>query len=227
MPLPEAPASSLVEARRRTLSPMEIDRAERLRSVRLHRQFIVWHGGLRTILGWYTGLPPGEVLIEHEEHGKPVLRPGRAGPGEPVPHFNLSHSHDLALAAVTIGAPVGVDVERVRRLADADRIAARFFAAAEYERYRAIGADERHLAFFNAWTRKEAVIKALGQGLSRPLASVEVTLAPGEPARLVRFDGQPGESAGWSLHAFEPLPGYCGAVAVPQAHVASKCFELS
>jgi 4'-phosphopantetheinyl transferase len=210
--LEEDSSPFLVEARRRVLRPDEIARAERFYTQRLRDHFVLCRGALRTILGWYTGVPPDQIVLQQEHAGKPVMRavPGGHDAG---PEFNLSHSGQLALVALTLGNPVGVDVERAREVADADRLAERFFAAREYERYRMLPPHERSVGFLTCWTRKEAFIKAIGEGLSRPLASFEVTVDPREPARLLRIDGHPGEEHRWSLYAFEPAAGYIAAVA--------------
>ena len=105
--------------------------------------------------------------------------------GDGTLRFNLAHSHELALYAFTRGREIGVDIEYLRALPDADQIADRFFSARENATLQALPASQRRQAFFNCWTRKEAYIKAIGKGLSQPLDQFEVSLAPGDPARLL------------------------------------------
>ena len=105
-----------------------------------------------------------------------------------------------------------MDVEAVRTLEDADAIAARFFSARENGVYRALDPREKPLGFFNCWTRKEAFIKAIGDGLYRPLDSFDVSLAPGDLPRMLRVDHIPGDSCGWRLESFSPAEGFVAAV---------------
>jgi 4'-phosphopantetheinyl transferase len=126
--------------------------------------------------------------------------------------FNLSHSDELAVYGFAAGRELGVDVEEVRGLQDATDVAARFFSRRENEAYLALEARDRPQGFFNCWTRKEAFIKALGDGLYHPLDRFDVSLAPGEPAKVLRVEDTPGE-CGWTLHSFSPRPGFIGAVA--------------
>lgn len=189
---------------------------ERQRAARFvlegHRQrFIAAHGALRAILALYLGCPAATLRFGHGPRGKPLLL-------EPAGtldlRFNLAHADNLALCAVTRGAEVGADVEAIRPLPDADKIAARFFSLQEQAMFRRLPAGERQEAFFLGWTRKEAYLKALGDGLARPLSGFSVTLQPSEPARLLAVEGDPLEVARWSLLALHPAPGYAAALAV-------------
>jgi 4'-phosphopantetheinyl transferase len=110
------------------------------------------------------------------------------------------------------GRAVGIDVEAIRTIRDADAIAARFFSRRENETYRALDPEDKPLGFFNCWTRKEAFVKALGAGLSHRLDRFDVSLAPGEPARILSVDGIASPDCGWTIHSFIPRPGYIGAV---------------
>jgi phosphopantetheinyl transferase len=165
-------------------------------------------------------LPAGPLRVGSEtQPTSPFGKPELAA----VPlQFNVSHSGDWALIAVTQAPRVGVDLECLRPLDDVDALARTSLSARELAVYHDLPRVERHQAFFNAWTRKEAVIKGSGTGLSRPLADCEVTFAPGQPIQLLQVDGDRDAAAGWSLFALEPLPGYLGAVAVerPDARLA-------
>jgi 4'-phosphopantetheinyl transferase len=193
------------------LSPEGRGRAARYLFDRHRRSFIVGRGFLRCILSRYLGLTPDAVAFTFTVHGKPELAASMKAPDL---RFNLSHSGDWAVLAVTRGREVGIDLEQVRPRVDMEGLARRFFAPGEVAVLTSVAPCERELTFFNCWTRKEAFIKATGEGLSRPLDSFEVSLRPGEPARLLTIEGQPGEAERWSLRTFSPRPGYVGCLAV-------------
>jgi 4'-phosphopantetheinyl transferase len=130
--------------------------------------------------------------------------------------FNMSHSGDIAVYALSSRREVGVDVEEIRPLADADTIAERFFSRREHAEYRALPPGDRPLGFFQCWTRKEAFIKALGEGLSHPLDSFDVSLAPGLPAKLLYVRPGPGIKPSWRLQSFSPAPGFVAAIAAEE-----------
>jgi 4'-phosphopantetheinyl transferase len=191
------------------LSAEEAERAGRFYFERHRRHFIVAHGFMRMILGSYLEVTAAQVQFTFGSHGKPAL----AGHERDL-RFNLSHTGELALLAVSYGREVGVDIEQIRSLDDAASIAGRFFSAAENRAWLAVPDEQKPAAFFNAWTRKEAFIKALGDGLSYPLDRFDVSLAPGQPARLLRVAGEPEATSRWRIEALEPAPGYAAAVAV-------------
>ena len=177
------------------------------------RRFIVAHGRLRQILGGYAGADPASLVIANGASGKPFLASPCAGL-----RFSLSHSGDTALVAVAWDREVGVDLEAVRPLGDVLGLAASCFSPAERRALGAVPHKERLNCFFDGWTRKEAFLKLMGDGLSRPLDSFDVTLGPAEPARLMRVTG--GRAGDCSLQAIEVGPGYRGALA------AEGCLRL-
>jgi 4'-phosphopantetheinyl transferase len=191
------------------LSEDERQRAGRILLARERRRFTAARALLRRLLGERLGVPAAAVELTYGRRGKPELGGVHADAGL---HFNLSHRDGIAAYALARGRALGVDVETVRALPEADDIARRAFSARECAAYFALEARERPLAFFNCWTRKEAFVKALGEGLSHGLGGFDVSLAPGEPARILRVDGTPIERCGWVLHAFTPAPGMTGAV---------------
>jgi 4'-phosphopantetheinyl transferase len=198
-----------VEALLRELSADEQARAARYLARTARAEFITTRARLRAILAGYLAVAPPDVAFSNGPAGKPLLaRPERRL------HFNVSHSHGLALFAFSAGAEVGVDVEALRPQQGHRDLARRFFSPAEAEALCALPMGHSELAFFNAWTRKEAFLKATGLGLGYGSERVEVTLLPGEPARLLRIDGQEGPAARWSLQALAPAEGYVGALAV-------------
>lgn len=197
-----------------TLSADERARAARFRFPQHRTAFVAGRGVQREILARYTGLPPAALVYREGSHGKPELDGAAGGMGI---RFNVSNSGDLALYAVTLGRELGVDLEQLKPMPDGMDIASRFFSAPENEVFAALAADVRDLAFFRCWTRKEAYIKAVGEGLSMPLDRFDVAFAPGEPARILRTRGNPAEAERWTMLGLEPGPGYVGALAVEGA----------
>jgi 4'-phosphopantetheinyl transferase len=195
------------------LSDDERARAARFRFPEHRTAFVAGRGVQRQILSRYAGLPPHALVYAETKYGKQSLAGAAAAAGI---RYNVSNSGDLALFAVTLGREIGVDLERIRPMPDGLDIAQRFFSAPENEIFAGLAADEavRDLAFFNCWTRKEAYIKAVGEGLSMPLDRFDVSFAPGEPARLLRTRGNADEAARWSMLELHPGPGYVGALAV-------------
>jgi 4'-phosphopantetheinyl transferase len=193
------------------LAADERHRAERFHFARDRQRFIVAHGLLRVLLGSYLGYPPDRLEFVSGPHGKPALA---GATGASSLRFNLSHAHGRVLYAVTDRRKIGVDIEELRELPDAEQIAERFFSAREREAWHAVPAHEKNAAFLACWARKEAYLKAIGTGLAMPLDGFEVSLAPDEPARLVEVRGDPQEAPRWSLRDLPPICGYVAALAV-------------
>ena len=168
-----------VRAAHACLSSAERSRAARLRFERHRRRFVVARARLRQLLAERLGVQPAAVEITCGNNGKPCLARGRW-------RFSVSHCDDVALFAFSQASEIGVDVEAIRPIREADVIAAHFFSP-----------REKALGFLYCWTRKEALAKALGDGLSMPLHELDVV--------------QPRD--GWRLHSFFPLPGFIAAVA--------------
>jgi len=193
------------------LSENERERAGRFAFERDWRRYVVARGRLRELLAQRIDVPPEAVQFAYGKRGKPALAAPLFRHGL---RFNVAHSADLAVYAFSCDREVGVDVEAVRILPDADAIAARYFSRHEQAAYRALASCHKMRGFFNGWTRREAYIKALGDGLRHSLDAFDVTLAPGEPARILRIEETPGDQCGWRLVSFVPAPGFIGAVAV-------------
>jgi 4'-phosphopantetheinyl transferase len=204
---PGARASSLLQL----LAPDERDRAGRFHFQKDRDHFIIARGTLRTILGLYLQAKPQELRFVYSAYGKPALAPDNEAARL---RFNVTHSHELALYAVTLGRELGIDVEHLREDMACHEIAERFFSRGEVQALSALPASQRTLGFFNCWTRKEAYIKARGQGLSLPLDNFDVSLAPGEPAALLRTRDDEQEALRWSLRDLNPGSGYAAALAV-------------
>jgi 4'-phosphopantetheinyl transferase len=195
------------------LSCEERQRAGRFAGDRERRRFTVARARLRQLLGERLAVAPEAVELVYAAGGKPRLHPRF----DSDVRFNVSHCQDVAAFAFANGREVGVDVEGVRSLADADAIAALVFSPREHRTYVALDPEQKPRAFFNCWTRKEAFVKALGEGLRHPLHRFDVSLVPGEPARLQRVGSTPGDSCGWALHEFTPGDQMVGAVVVASA----------
>jgi 4'-phosphopantetheinyl transferase len=167
------------------------------------------------LLGRYLDEEPRNLRFSYSQYRKPSL----AG-SERSLCFNLSHSDGLVLFAIACGRDVGVDVERLRELRDAEAIARRFFSVSENAALRDLPPEQRLEGFYRCWTRKEAFIKALGEGLSRPLDSFDVSIAG--PAALLRMETQDVER--WTLHDVMPGGEYTGALAV-EGDVRVTCYH--
>jgi 4'-phosphopantetheinyl transferase len=194
-----------------TLSADERERAARFRVPRVQVRFTAGRAILREILGRYLDCSPSELSFGYRDRGKPFLLPG---PGREDLRFNLSHSHGLALFGVSLAREIGIDLEQIRQDREHEKLAQRYFSPKEVAALRALTPEGRVGAFFDCWTRKEAYLKARGEGLAIPLAGFEVSLAPGEGAALLSVVGEPGESGRWYLEAFDPGPGFSAALAV-------------
>ena len=199
-----------VRASAALLSHAERHRARRFAFDRDASRFIVARARLRELLAARLGVRAEAVEFEYGAYGKPALSRRFA---DSDLHFNVSHCDDVAAYAFSCGQAIGIDVEAVREISDADDIAARYFSRHENATYRSLEPCDRPLGFFNCWTRKEAFVKALGDGLSMPLDRFDVTLAPGEPAKVLRVENTPGDSSGWRLDSFCPAAGYVAAFA--------------
>jgi 4'-phosphopantetheinyl transferase len=151
------------------------------------------------------------VSFTYGEYGKPAVAAETCG-SLPL-RFNLSHSHEVACCAVACGREVGVDVEHLREGVEVMSLAAHFFSRGEVAALGALPPDQKPRAFFNCWTRKEAYIKAKGEGLSHPLGEFTVSLEPGSPAALLSTERDPAEAARWSLTELPFGDDYAAALA--------------
>jgi 4'-phosphopantetheinyl transferase len=217
-------AEAQVDAFFATLAPDERQRAGAFHFPVHRRRFVVARGVLRDILGRYLGLEPRRLRFSYTSFGKPSLVVGPGQEGADL-RFNVSHAHGLALCAVTCGREIGVDVEYVREDFDTLGIAESYFSPGEFATLRALPPGAQRRAFFDCWTRKEAYIKALGEGLSHPLDQFDVSLAPGEPAALLRVAVNSREAAHWKLRELSPGADYVGAVAAEGQDWRLDCWQ--
>jgi 4'-phosphopantetheinyl transferase len=201
------------------LSEEERERAGRFVFPADQRRYGAAHGQLRQVLAAYLGGSPAQLAFHLGPQGKPRLA------ARSELSFNLSHSGDLGLLAVSFGREVGIDTEAIRPVPDLDGLVARCFSGSERSALASVPEELRLTVFFEAWTRKEAFLKALGDGLSRPLQSFDVSLLPGQPARLLSLDGDPAASRAFALRALRPGSGFVGAVAVQGPEARLRCRE--
>lgn len=199
----------------RFLSPDELARAKRFVVRSARDRYTTARAVLRNILARYVSEAPADLRFSYTEHGKPHLAQPATSLATSL-RFNVTHSHDLAVYALTGGQPVGVDVEYLYRRAIVDRlkIAHRFFSDREYNALASMPPYRRDQAFLACWTRKEAFVKAIGQGLSCPLDQFDVTVDPVEPAELLATRWDAYEALRWSMTSIEPGPDYIGALAL-------------
>lgn len=191
-----------------TLSADELQRAARLRTAGARRRFVAARGLLRAILGRYLAVPARSLRFRDGGHGKPVL----AGAAPACPSFSVSHSGALALYAVSAGGPVGVDVERVRP--DLDwREPAALLSRREAAALQELPRQARREGFYSCWTRKEAFLKARGDGLLAPLDAFDVSVGPDAPAALLAVRGELADARSWWLRDCHPAAGYVAAAA--------------
>jgi 4'-phosphopantetheinyl transferase len=204
---PALPAAQLAAL----LGSDEQQRAARFHFAADRHRFEASHGLLRWLLGAYAGIDPAALRFGAAAGGKPAL----AAPMPTPPlEFNLSHSGDWALIGIGLGAPIGVDIEVERDLPELLGIARANFAPGEVEELLRLPPADRRAAFFAGWTRKEACVKAIGAGLSMPLAAFEVSFDPARPARLRSVAGSASAAALWKLIGMQPQPGVWVAAAV-------------
>ncbi len=226
------------------LSAPELERAARFHFAHHRSRFVIGRAVLRLLLSRYLQTQPAALQFTYGPHGKPLL-------ADTSWHFNLTHSEDLALLALTRSGSIGVDVEYTQLMPDADQLVARFFSDRERLAFQQLPAAQQAVAFFNLWTRKEAWLKATGDGIGHLLNQVEVSFLPGEPAQLLSLPEfpqvanlsssrpSPADSSGqnlltpedpsgtnWSLHDLAPAPGFAAALAVAKPPSGLHCWRL-
>jgi 4'-phosphopantetheinyl transferase len=190
-----------------------LDETERARADRFvfeadRRRFVTAHAWVRIVLGRCLDQAPESLRFTAGRRGKPRLVDGAADL-----RFNLSHAGERALLAVTRGQEVGVDIERERAIGTSD-LARRFFAPSEWQALQGMDPSEQIPAFFRCWTRKEAFIKAIGDGLACPLDGFEVSLSDAESPQLLRScTAVEGGLERWRIVSVPVEPGYRAAVA--------------
>ena len=191
------------------LTEDEVSRADRFHFAKDRNHYTVARGLLRKLLAGYLAKSASDLRFAYAEKGKPALDEGQQSL-----NFNLAHSHGCVIYAFSRGREVGVDLEFKREGLEAEKIAERFFSPPEIVALRALPLELRRQAFFDCWTRKEAYIKARGDGLSLPLDRFDVSLAPGEAAALLRNHQDPAEVTRWTMQSIPVPVGYVAALVV-------------
>lgn len=211
-----------LERYRGLLDSAEQARAERYRVARDRARFIVTRGALRRLIGFYSDTAPASITLSQNLHGKPRLAAAPEGL-----RFNVSHSDRCALVAIASDFDVGIDVERQRPLNDLSALAERFFSAEEFRSLAALPIALKRRGFFATWTRKEAYIKGLGCGLSRPLDSFTVAVDPMAPPKILSDRDDPSEASCWHLEELFPGPDLsaCLAVRAPTGRFRLRTFR--
>jgi 4'-phosphopantetheinyl transferase len=212
----------VVAALGRLLANDERERAGRFHFEHHRARYTIGRGVLRALIARYTGAAPQSAVLAYGAQGKPFLAQPRV---DPALQFNLAHSHSLAVYAFTSGRAVGIDVEKVRPMPDAEAIAQRFFSIPERDNLELLPASRREQAFFHCWTHKEAFIKLLGSGLTHPLDRFSVS-GSGEPSRLLWVDGIDKAETRWELAALSLGVEYAGALAVEGTGVCLSCWQF-
>jgi 4'-phosphopantetheinyl transferase len=195
------------------LSADERQRIERFHFDKDRNSFRFCRSMLRMLLMSYLGTPPAELCFAYSAHGKPSL----AAPSGNL-EFNISHSAGMALFAFCQRRKIGVDVERIRQDLNVQEIAERFFSAAERRELARFSESSRYEAFFTCWTRKEAFVKARGEGLSCPLDSFDVSVQPEQERVSLDIRRNLSESRGWRLYSLNCFAEHAAAVAVETSH---------
>jgi 4'-phosphopantetheinyl transferase len=203
---------------REILSDDEITRADRFYFEKDRNSFTVSRAMLRIILGGYLNIDPGKLIFKYNQYGKPYFADNNIS-------FNLSHSGDFALYAVSDGIQLGIDVEFMRDKVSYKEICARFFSVNEVKALCDLPEHQHKEAFFNGWTRKEAYIKAKGKGLAIPLNQFDVSLVPGEPAMLLESRDEPGAKDKFTMYELFPGDGYKGALIARGENLRVFCWD--
>lgn len=213
-----------------TLSEDELGKADRFYFPQDKNLYIATRGILRSILSKYLDKSPELIEFAYSPQGKPSIRNSNRENSASYKNtgiqFNLSHSQNLALYAIAIDQPVGIDLEYLRPLQDALALAKRWFTMGEYTEI--LHQPDRELTFFRFWTAKEAYLKATGEGL-RDLTAVEVTITPENSLRFKTINGSKEIAQQWSLLELNPAANYVGALATSKSQEARKlfCYNLS
>jgi 4'-phosphopantetheinyl transferase len=192
-------------------------RASRFKFPQHRRRFMMAHAGLRLILARYTQAAADKLRFAKHNHNKPYLA------DFPQVQFNLTHSEDVALCAITLNTPLGIDVEYHQSSTDMLGVAERFFSPDEFQFLIQLPASQQAQGFFNAWTRKEAFIKAIGDGLHFPLDKFSVSIAVNKPVEIIEIEGDSLLAKCYQLISFTPAVNYTAALAI---HRLDNQFEF-
>jgi 4'-phosphopantetheinyl transferase len=203
-----------------SLSSDEHARAFRYQRAKDRNSFTVTRALLRALLGKCLRAAAPGLSFSYTSHGKPSVNNERGV------RFNVAHSEDFMVCALGLDDELGVDIEYIQPMVDLECVAEQCFCVAEYRQLLAVGAEKRAKAFFDCWTRKEAFVKALGEGLSYPLNRFQVTLRPGEQPTFVRIAGCDASTLEWALHDVTPAADYAAALAVKNRNCELRIWKF-
>lgn len=192
---------------KRILSAEEVSRSNRYIFEKDRHRFIARRCLLRLLLGRYSGLNPAEISYNTNAYGKPSL------PSQPL-SFNLSTSQNRVAFVFTLEKDIGVDIEQVRPLPDLSQLVELCFSLEEQSGLSALASNMQLESFFHIWTQKEAFIKAVGEGLNRPLKDFSVSVNPNKPGRLLSFKDNGDETSQWKMFTASLEEGWRAAVCV-------------
>jgi len=212
-------APARIAAMRGELSSEERARADKFYFARDRERSTITYALLRRLIAGYTGAAPDQVRFSAGPYGKP----GLAAPADAPLRFNISHSGTQIYYAFALGRELGVDVEQERDNIGYEQLADHSFSPHERAALLALPAHQRKRAFFACWTRKEAYIKARGEGLSHGLDRFDVSLD--EPARLLATRDDPLNAGRWSLFSIPAPPTYQAALCVEGQVAEVLCWE--
>lgn len=206
-----------------TLSLDEKERAKRFLKLEDTSRYIWHHATLRQVISRYLNLQPQEIMFHNSPLGKPALN-------ETLHRdkltFNMSHSGDIMLIALTSERQIGIDVELIRSIPDMSRMVDLYFTRSERSWYSALPESEKILAFFSAWTRKEAFLKAIGEGLQYPPEQVEVSMDPDAVTPSLDLLDKSQPTSEYRLLSFQPMEGYLAALAAEGKNWSSQAFHF-
>ncbi|MDJ0660069.1 MAG: 4'-phosphopantetheinyl transferase superfamily protein [Crocosphaera sp.] len=201
------------------LNEAERNKAQRFRFEKHQKRFTIARSSLKHILSLYLSISPQEIEFEYNDYGKPQLL-------EQINNinlqFNVSHSENIAIYGITCRYLIGVDVEYIRPMLEADNLAKRFFSEKEFEYIRELSPEEKDKGFFRLWTAKEAYLKAIGQGISGGLDKVEISID--EPIRFIKLSES--DHINYKLFYLTPHDNYLGAIAVQNNQQIYHYWEL-
>lgn len=216
-------SSSFSEAQGAVLAPDELARASRFHFDRDRVRYVRCRSALRFLLARYLGIAAPHIRFTYTPNGKPELA---ADQNSRQLRFNVSHSGNMALIAVGVQDALGVDIEKIRPGVNTAELSERFFSARERAGLRVLPETMLVAAFYACWARKEAFLKAIGEGLGFPLEDFSVSVHPGQPPHLEEIKGDPNAGQQWSLLDLEAAPHFKSAVAVERAGASIAAFDL-
>ncbi len=203
------------------LAPDERARAERFKFEEPRIRLVRCRHALRTLLGHWLVCDPAALQFQYGEHGKPELKDDPHAPA-----FNVSHSHDWGLIVISATGELGIDVERMDPRTTWEGLARRFYSPREVATLDSLPADKQLAGFYRIWTGKEAFIKALGRGLSFPLASFSVQGDPALPPQLLAVDNDPDAPHHWQMDSVSPAENYAASVMWNGSSTHVECFDF-